>query len=40
MHPADIEKTAIATPFGLYKFVRMTLGLQNAGNTFKQQMDF
>jgi hypothetical protein len=32
MHPADIEKTAIATLFGLYKFVRMTLGLQYAGN--------
>ncbi len=24
MHPADIEKTAIATPFGLYEFMRLT----------------
>jgi hypothetical protein len=34
-----IEKTAIATPFGLFEFLRMTFGLRNAGNTFQGQMD-
>jgi hypothetical protein len=39
MHPGDIEKTAIATPFGLFEFLRMTFGMRNAGNTFQRQMD-
>jgi hypothetical protein len=39
MHPGDIEKMAIATPFGLFKFLRMTFSLRNAGNTFQWQMD-
>jgi hypothetical protein len=34
-----IEKTAIATPFGLFEFLRMTFGLWNAENTFQRQMD-
>jgi hypothetical protein len=38
MHPGDIEKTAIATPFGLFEFLRITFGLRN-GNTFQRQMD-
>ena len=27
--PEDIEKTAICTPFGLFKYIRMTFGVQN-----------
>jgi hypothetical protein len=32
MHPGDIPKTAIATLFGLFKFLWMSFGLRNAGN--------
>ncbi|UYV67843.1 hypothetical protein LAZ67_5002205 [Cordylochernes scorpioides] len=31
----DIPKTAITTPFGLFEFTRMNLGLKNASQTFK-----
>lgn len=37
--PSDIEKTAIATPFGLYEFPRMTFGLRNVAQTFQRFMD-
>ena len=37
--PEDIPKTAIATPFGLFEFVRMPFGLRNAAQTFQHFMD-
>ena len=39
MHSEDIPKTAIATPFGLFEFVRMPFGLKTAAQTFHRFMD-
>ena len=36
---ADIPKTAITTPFGLFEFLRMPFGLRNAAQTFQRFID-
>jgi hypothetical protein len=39
MSPADIQKTAIITPFGLFEYVFMPFGLMNAAQTFQRLLD-
>ena len=39
MASEDIPKTATITPFGMFKFFCLPLGLRNAGNEFQRMMD-
>ena len=39
VHPDDVPKTAIVTPFGLFEFLRMPFGLRNAAQTFQRFID-
>lgn len=39
VNEADIPKTAITTPFGLYEYTRMSFGLKNAAQTFQRFID-
>ena len=39
VNAADIPKTAITTPFGLFEFTRMTFRMRNARNTFQCLID-
>ena len=39
MHPDDVAKTALTTPFGLYEYNYMPFGFKNASITFQRYMD-
>ena len=39
MHPEDIPKTALITPFGLFEWVKMPFGLKSPSQTFQRHID-
>jgi hypothetical protein len=39
VNPADVQKTAITTPFGLFEYKRMPFGLMNAVPSFQRHVD-
>ena len=39
VHPDDVPKTAIITPFGLFEYLRMPFGLRNSAQTFQRFLD-
>jgi Reverse transcriptase (RNA-dependent DNA polymerase) len=39
MAAADIAKTAITTPFGMFEYIYIQFGLKNAAQTFQRLMD-
>ena len=39
MASKEFPKTAIVTPFGMFKFLRLPFGLRNTRNRFQRMMD-
>ena len=39
MREEDVEKTAFNTPFGLYEWLFMPMGLTNVGATYQAMME-